>query len=278
MISLCFLSLLHAQTSVWKVSDGRHTMYLGGTVHLLKPSDYPLPEEFYEAYEESHLLVFETDIEAIGEPEFVEMIASRMFLDNDKKLKDVISRKSYDMLEEYLVSQGKSIDLYERLKPWTVAMNLTAIRLEELGITAKGVDDTFSKKARSEGKPQIGLESMGEHVRIITSMGGSDDDQMIAYTIRDMQTLPEMIDWLLADWRKGDLRRMKEEAVETMQRDFPKVYKTILADRNDAWMKKLLPMMRDGRVEFVLVGTLHMVGRDGLIEQFRRRGYKVEPY
>jgi len=39
-------STASADTSVWEVTSAGNTIYLGGTVHLLRPSDYPLPEEY----------------------------------------------------------------------------------------------------------------------------------------------------------------------------------------------------------------------------------------
>ena len=33
-----------ADAPVWRVTDGESTVYLGGTVHLLRPEDYPCPK------------------------------------------------------------------------------------------------------------------------------------------------------------------------------------------------------------------------------------------
>ena len=56
-----------ADTSVWSVSSGDNILYLGGTVHLLRPGDYPLPSEFEEVYQASSELIFETDIGSMND-------------------------------------------------------------------------------------------------------------------------------------------------------------------------------------------------------------------
>jgi len=57
-----FLSLVYSysETSVWKISNGENTLYLGGTIHILRESDYPLPEAFSKAFDESNIIIFES--------------------------------------------------------------------------------------------------------------------------------------------------------------------------------------------------------------------------
>jgi uncharacterized protein YbaP (TraB family) len=64
----------HADSSVWKVSKGENHIFLGGTVHVLSPADYPLPKEFDQAYTASDVLVFETDMTALEKPAFTQQI------------------------------------------------------------------------------------------------------------------------------------------------------------------------------------------------------------
>lgn len=58
-------TLLFAHSCVWKVSKDDQILYIGGTIHVLRQHDFPLPEEFDKAYAHASYLVFETDMEAI---------------------------------------------------------------------------------------------------------------------------------------------------------------------------------------------------------------------
>ena len=49
VISMLGASQALAESSVWSIHSGDNVLYLGGTVHLLRPGDYPLPEEFEQA-------------------------------------------------------------------------------------------------------------------------------------------------------------------------------------------------------------------------------------
>ena len=69
-----------ADTSLWKVQLHNSATYIGGTCHVLRKSDYPLPEEFVKAYEDSDIIVFETQLEELNTPETQEMIIKKEFI------------------------------------------------------------------------------------------------------------------------------------------------------------------------------------------------------
>jgi uncharacterized protein YbaP (TraB family) len=48
--------------------------------------------------------------------------------------------------------------------------------------------------------------------------------------------------------------------------------------RNDTWMPKLDALLtRPGKDDtLVVVGTMHLLGSDGVVEKLRKKGYKVE--
>ena len=87
------VSCAHAQISVWKVSKDGNEMYLAGSVHVLKKSDYPLPTEFDQAFENSDKLVFETDIAKLQDPALAQKMMAKGMLTDNKTL-DVLRRES----------------------------------------------------------------------------------------------------------------------------------------------------------------------------------------
>ena len=92
-LSLSLSSL--AETSIWQVSNGKNSVYLGGTFHLLKPSDYPLPVEFEQVYNKVNWLVFETDIAQLSSPEFQQKFIKEMRLPSGQILVDQLSPQAY---------------------------------------------------------------------------------------------------------------------------------------------------------------------------------------
>jgi len=272
-----FCSQLFAQSSVWKVSDGNHTMYIGGTIHVLRASDFPLPKEFDEAYNKSDYVVFETDIALSKSRTFTMSLAKKMLLPSDQSLSKILLPQTYQQLCIYLDTQGYGIAQFEQLEPWALMLTLTQLKLEQMGINQSGVDETYFKKAAADHKPQRYLETAEKQIEIITKIGKDEEDALVQQTLRDMDELDETMGWMVHDWREGKTKRLELEMVGQMLEESPKMYRLILTDRNEAWMSELYTMIRAGKTGFVLVGTMHLLGPDGLLQRFQREGYRVEP-
>ncbi|MNN97850.1 TraB family protein [compost metagenome] len=55
------------------------------------------------------------------------------------------------------------------------------------------------------------------------------------------------------------------------------MYQRINVERNDAWLAPLQQRLQAGQGStLVVVGALHLLGSDGVVEKLRARGYKVE--
>ena len=104
--ALLSISPAIADTSVWSVRSGDNVIYLGGTVHLLRPSDYPLPEEFEEAYQGSSELYFETDIASLSDLSMQTQMLQQLTYSDDRSLRTVLSNEAYTALSAY--TQGRT--------------------------------------------------------------------------------------------------------------------------------------------------------------------------
>lgn len=270
------LSTVYAESSVWKISDGKHTMYIGGTFHLLRSTDFPLPHEFDDAYRQSDYVVFETDLSQAQSQTFQRALAQKMMLPSGKSLSTILSSKTYKELKGYVDSQGYKIEMFDHMQPWAVMLTLTQLKLSQIGIDQNGVDSYYYQRSLTDHIPQRYLESIEEQRTIITDIGEGEEDAVILQTLRDMKELNSMMAWMVSDWRKGKTERLKRELVDEMRTESPKMYRSVLKLRNEAWMPKLLSMLHEEKRGFVLVGAMHLLGEDGLLEQFQREGYSVE--
>jgi len=75
-----------AETSLYEITKGDQKIYLGGTIHVLRNSDYPLPPEFEQAYESAKILVLETDMKKASSPEFGQQMAQAFMYGGGKNL------------------------------------------------------------------------------------------------------------------------------------------------------------------------------------------------
>ena len=280
LILLCLLIPFHtfAETSVWRVSNGDSELFIGGTIHVLSATDYPLPIEFEQAYNQSHTLVFETDLAAMAQPEAQQQLLQRVMYKNGKTLKDDLSPQTYKTLVDYAASTGLMIELLNQFKPPMVMITLVMAELHRLGMAETGVDNYFNQKALADGKTLGELETVQEQLTMIEYMGKGHEDELILSTIEEMKELPLIMGEMKDAWRSGDMERLEKLGISPMKTDFPDLYRLLLVDRNNAWIPKIEALLATPEVEFVLVGALHLAANEGVISKLRALGYRVEFY
>jgi uncharacterized protein YbaP (TraB family) len=76
-------------------------------------------------------------------------------------------------------------------------------------------------------------------------------------------------------WRSGDMAALDELEAAPLRNEFPQIYRSLLLDRNDAWLPQIESLAQSQPVELLLVGALHLVGEDGLLAALAARGYSV---
>lgn len=268
----------YSDTPVWKVEKDGYQIFIGGTIHLLSSSDYPLPPTFEKAYNQSEHLVFETDIQKIKDPDYQLKMMSELIFTDGHNLKQLLSDDTYRALEKYCTSKGIPMAIITNFKPGMVAMMLTVLELQQLGIDAAGVDDFYNTKARQDGKRLGQLETAEQQFSFISSMGEGHEDELISYTLEDIKKLPATWKKLKLAWREGDLKKLKKIALTPLKNNHPSTYNTLMVKRNNAWMPQIEALLTTEEVEFVLVGALHLVGDDGLLAQLSAKGYRVERF
>ena len=266
-----------ADSPVWKISKGKQHLYLGGTIHVLGKDDYPLPKEFDQAYEQSTKLVFEVDFAKLQDPQLAQKFLAMSLYNDGRNLKQVLKPQTFAALEKYLTSRGIPVEAMLNYKPGMLMMSLTMIELQRLGLAETGVDSAFNTRAIRDNKALGFFETAQQQIEFISTIGeGERADEVIAYTLRDMEQLPEMMRSMKEVWRKGDNQGLEKLALAPFKKDFPKVYQTLLVKRNNAWMPQIESLMKTPEIELVLVGAAHLVGEEGLLAQLKSKGYRIE--
>lgn len=279
-ISLVLFSLaasVDAGSPVWKVSKHANHLYLGGTFHVLSPADHPLPAQFDYAYQRASHVILETDTAALESPEFLQKTLLAMTYSDGRTLQGALRPATYDALHKYLQSRGLQAASFAMFTPTGVALSIQMLEYQLLGMTKDaGVDKVFSVKARRDGKKLGQLETPEAQLAFLAKMGEGKENEIILHTLNEVESLPTKMAELKAAWRSGDNRYLEKIAMTDIKKEFPAMYEILLKNRNDAWMPKIEAMLRDGQIELVLVGAMHLAGQDGLLRQLRGRGYAVE--
>ncbi|MBV1789806.1 TraB/GumN family protein [Marinobacterium sp. D7] len=267
-----------AESSVWKVSKDNNYFYIGGTIHLLSEQDHPLPAEFDLAYNDAGKIFFETDLAATETPEFQSKFIAAMTYSDDRTLEGELEPAIYRKLENFMTSRQMPIAQFSKFQPWGVSLMIVILEYQRLGMMPNyGVDAYFNGRALSDHKRIMGLETADEQLNFLKSMAGMDPNAGIEYTLRDLKRLPESMAAMKESWRSGDLDALAESAfMLQMQEEFPQIYNTIVTNRNNAWMAQLVRLTEDSAKEFVLVGAMHLYGKEGILNQLALQGFTVE--
>lgn len=265
-----------ATSPVWEISKGGNKVYIGGTIHLLKTSDYPLPSAFDKAFLASEILVFETDIEYGQSAIFQQKVMQKLTLPSETKLNDVIKPNTLAALEKHLSERGAPLGGYYQFRPALISISLTVNELRNLGMAEKGVDQYYFEKGKMAAYKMLFLETPEEQLEYISNLGKGHEDELILHTIKDLKKLPETMLKLKSAWRSGDNSTLYQVALSDWEKEFPSMFDQILIERNNNWIPEIEQMLNTTPVEFVLVGALHLAGPKGLLKQLVAGGYSVK--
>jgi uncharacterized protein YbaP (TraB family) len=262
--------------SVWKVTNNQHSLYIGGTIHVLTPNDYPLAKEYDLAYQASNKLIFETNMDVASSPEFGQKMMDQMMYSDGTTINKVLQPDTYKALAIHLSSRQIPMQAFASHKPTLLAISLTFIELEAMGYTSEGVDMFFAHMAKAEGKEQGWLETPDEQLAFLAKLGGDDPNVIIEYTLKDIKKMPEMFAKLHSTWLAGDMQGMADVGITPFQDEYPIIYQDLLVSRNNNWLPKIVDMLNDTPIEFILVGALHLSGPDSVLAKLKAKGYKIE--
>lgn len=277
ILTLVLISLtnsISAQSSVWTVKGKNSTMYLGGTIHVLREQDYPLPIEFDKAFSLADELVFETDMEKINEPEFGAKLLGKITYPEGKTLKTELSKEAYLKLENALKGINIPIANLEKFKPVMATITLTLMGLKKLEVKEDGVDQHFRNLGKLHNKEVGILESVDDQLKLLANMGAGRESEFVLSSLKDYENIESGFLEMISSWKIGNLSTF-EKLIKDMKKDYPAMYKSMLVDRNNNWLPKIEQHLSTKPTEFVMVGNLHLHGKDGLLNLLKSKGYKI---
>lgn len=264
-----------AQTSVFKITKGDRAIYLGGTVHLLRTSDYPLPQGYNMAYENSDVLTFETDTKSLQDPAMGQKMMAQGMYQDERTLKTVLVDSIYEKLGAAFEKYNLPFAMMQKMKPALAVTTLSAMSMQKMGMNAEGVDMYFTNKAVVDKKEIQQLESVDDQIMRLTSMADGNENEFVNYSLKGLEDMKGEMTALIDNWKNGTSDKMLEE-LKNMQAEYPDTYKSLLVERNNNWMPQIFSYLENGTRAFVLVGSLHLYGEAGLLNLLKKQGCQIE--
>lgn len=265
-----------AHTMLWVVHGSNNTVYLQGSLHLLKADDYPLDPRLEQAFTNSRVLVTELDLGVAHDPAEQRAMAARGTLPNGQTLREVLPPALYRDMEQRLTGLGVPSGLFDTHKPWLVAMSMTILKLRTLGFSPDyGLDVHFDRLAREQGKPVRALETVASQIDLFDGLAPSNQEALLSYTIRELDLMDPEAEALARAWRTGDESLLQSLLLEGFDA-CPGLEKRLLWDRNEDWVHQIEHDLSESDTIMVVVGAAHLVGPRGIVALLRQNGHLVE--
>jgi uncharacterized protein len=260
-----------AASCVWKVtsSDG-HLLYLGGSVHGLRPTDYPLPPQYNSAFEACSRLAFEEDPKTSAAAS-KGLLKAGQYPKNDG-LKNHVDPRTYEYLRHFFSLRGVPEEKYANLRPWLIDLLLIAPPPQYYQL---GIERFLERRAAANSKPISGLESTKEHYDVLARLSDRQAEALMLITFINAGRDSGPGANLFEAWHRGEVELLTASARDSY-RDFPLMADRFLTARNRNWIPKIEGYLRSGKTYFVVAGAAHMGGHDGVPALLKARGYKVE--
>lgn len=271
---------------LWKVSDADNSVYLLGSFHLLKPGDYPLSKDVDAAFADAKSLVFEIPPQEIASPELAMQMSQAALrkdgtsLDSDLPPALAAKLKAWETAHAASLQKiGLSAQALQMFQPWFAGLVVSMVQMDADGLDAKlGLDQHFAAEATAKGTPTSGLETGAQQIAFLSGMDPAEQLQFLAESIDESRDGSQELEKLHTAWRAGDIHALWDGMAADMKRQYPKLYAHINVDRNDAWVPRIEQRLAaPGHDDtLIVVGALHLLGSDGVVQKLRARGYKVE--
>ena len=262
-------STLHC---LWEIHGKHNTVYLLGSIHTLRATDYPLAPAVLDAYRSAKSLVMEIDPSELESADLQsEMLASATLTDG-KNLHDVMGTARYAHAEGLAHDVGLELSTFDQFAPWFVAEAISQMQLMQLGFDpASGVEMYFSGRARTDGKSIAGLETGHDQLALFEGMPMETQANYLISSLEQAHDLTKEVNEMVRAWQSGDMGWFETELKSDLGRD-PAVYQSLLVSRNRKWIARIERLLDDDENHLVIVGTAHLVGRDSVIDLLKKDG------
>jgi uncharacterized protein YbaP (TraB family) len=260
---------LHA---LWELHGKHNTVYILGSIHVLRPSDYPLSPAVLNAYRNAKSIFMEVNLAEIDSQRMQTELLASARLPEGQTLLAIMGEHRYKRAQTLAQEVGVDLGIFDAFAPWFAAEAISQLQLQQLGFQPKsGVEMFFLERARSDGKSVAGLETVHDQIALFDALSMDQQADYLVSSLEEAHDLPRDVDAMVHAWVSGDTQWFADQLKSEIGRD-PALYQSVLVARNRKWIPKIEALLNDDRNYLVIVGTGHLVGQGSVIELLKKDG------
>ena len=260
---------LHA---LWELHGKHNTVYILGSIHVLRPSDYPLAPAVLNAYGNANSILMEVNLAQVDlQGMQTELLASAR-LPEGKTLPAIMGDARYQRAQVLAREVGVDLGIFDAFAPWFAAEAISQMQLQQLGFQPQsGVEMFFLERARTDGKSVAGLETVHDQIALFNALSMDEQADYLVSSLEEAHDLPKEVGAMVHAWASGDTQWFADELKSEIGRD-PALYDSVLVARNRKWVPKIEALLNDSKNYLVIVGTAHLVGEGSVIALLKKDG------
>jgi uncharacterized protein YbaP (TraB family) len=264
-----------SKSTLWQVKGSHNSVYLLGSIHVLPASAYPLHPALQQAFNNSQRVVFEVDLNAVSQQAVLREFEEVGLYPPGDNLEHHVSPETIKLVKEVLARLGISYKKARQFKPALLGELITSRYTELSGFREDlGVDRYFYSQAKNSRKPVLGLETVRDQAKVLTS----DDASGEAHLVEAIASLPAakaILDELVVAWKAGRIKTLDRLLNQDEWND-PKSFESMFVQRNQKWLPQIERFLEGDGNYLVIVGSGHLVGDHGLVRALEGQGYHVK--
>jgi uncharacterized protein YbaP (TraB family) len=264
-----------ATPALWVVKDADTTIYLFGTVHVLKPGLSWFDKAVKTAFDRSDSLVLEM-VQPTPERMQAIVMGKAMTPAGEPTLTERVPAEHRAAFTKAVTDIGAPAGAFDRFAPWFAAVNLSLVPLMKAGYDPKnGPETVLAEAARAAGKPITGLETAEQQIGFF---GGLSDHAQMSFLTSTLTELPKTettMATMVADWAKGNPDALAKLLNDNLK-DSPEVADTLLFKRNAKWAEWIAARMKAPGTVFIAVGAGHLAGDKSVIADLKAHKLTAE--
>lgn len=266
-----------AEPALWVVKDSDSTLYLFGTVHVLKPGQEWRSPKVAKAMAEAQELVLE--VQMPENPAEAQGLFMKYGMDPVRPLSAKLKPEEWEKLKGVAAAMGMPEQAVAGMRPWLAAMTLQLVPLTKAGYDPQsGVEFKLTADAKASAKPITALESVEQQVRFFADMPPEAELAMLRAALEDVDEAVQELDRMVTAWAAGEPQKLEAAFVEEFRREYPQLYKVALVQRNQDWANQIEKKLQGAGVSFIAVGAGHLVGPDSVQAELAKKGIKAERF
>ena len=258
-----------ADPALWVIQDEDTTIYLFGTVHILKPGMTWFDEAVKDSFDASDELVVEM---VKPEPGVMAKIVSDLAIDKTGvSLRDKLSAEDRVKYEAALTRLNVPLAAFDPLDPWFASVNISLIPLMRNGYASdQGVDDELMAQAAARAIKITGLETPEQQLKFFDDLPETVQIRFLNFTVETIDDAADGMEQMVTEWANANVDALGELMNAGLEDQI--IYDTLLVNRNVNWSKWVEQRMQQPGTIFMAVGAGHLAGPSSLQAVLAKKG------